>query len=117
MEDSLLNNNYAKILDIVGMELKNKKQVKKNREEIKKLLFDMNNKEINDIDEYFNNGFGIVWNNLPEEIFDVSDIDKLNLRVYQFVKYIFGMEKEFKDHGFSLIVAFYLKVTDKFLSE
>lgn len=114
MEDNLLNNNYAKVLDIIGKEQKNKKQVEKDREEVKKLLFDMD-RSVDNIDDYFNNGFGIVWNNLPEEIFDVSDIDKLNLRLYQFIKYVYGMESEFKDHGFSLIVAYYLKATDKFL--
>ena len=118
MEDSLLNNNYTKILDIIGVELKDKKQVKKNRDKIKDLLFKMDNDDkVEDIDEFFNKGFEVFWKALPEEIFDVPNIEKLNLRIYQFVKYIFGMESEFKDHGFSLIVAFYFKITEKFLSE
>lgn len=105
----LIDKNYEKVLDIVGQVFKNNKDVLARYNKVNKLTWKME-----DLSGVFNS-FNIFWNTLPKEAFDVDSIEKLNLRVSQFAKYILEVESNYKDHGFSLLITYYLMVCDKYL--
>ena len=112
---SLINKNYEKILDIVSKEFKNIEDVKKNCERVDKLLWETINEDKNICSKILSS-YNFIWNNMPKEIFEVKTIDKLNENIYKFALYVDEVSSEYTDYGFSLFVAFYLKVCKDFLS-
>lgn len=112
---SLINKNYEKILDIVSKEFKNIEDVKKNCEKVDKLLWETINEDKNICSKILSS-YNFIWNNMPKEIFEVKTIDKLNENIYKFALYVDEVSNEYTDYGFSLFVAFYLKVCKDFLS-
>ena len=108
---SLLNGKYEKVLDIIGRTVKNRNDVNKNKKDIIKIIPELG---VSDLDNLMS-GFNFIWYNLPKEIFDIKNIDDFNLRLNQFARYVVSIEDQFKDHGFSLLVAYYLKICKEFL--
>ena len=109
---SLLNKSYSKILDLISTKIDNKNKARELYKKINNLTWKANDEEI----EKILDGFNVLWNTLPQEAFDVDTLEKLNTRIYQFSKYILTIEEEFKDHGFTLLVTYYLKVVRKYLN-
>lgn len=109
---SLLNKHYDKVLDLMAIKIDSKNKARELYKKVNNLTWKANDKEIEDIID----GFNIIWNAIPEEAFDVDTTDKLNARIYQFSKYIVAIDGEFKDHGFTLLVTYYLKVVRKYLN-
>ena len=111
---NLINKNYEVVLDIIAKPLKNKKEVKKNRDKVYKLTFGFFNFS-DELSSKVLDGFNFLWDVMPKEVFDVYSIDKLNQRIQQFSEYVVSIEKDYEDHGFGILVAYYLTVCDKYL--
>ncbi len=111
---SLLDGNYPKVLDIMGKVFKNSKEVKTNYNKVNKLTWNLKTQE--DKDKVFK-GFKVVWESAPKDLFRASSLDELNLRINQFSRYVVETNDEYADHGFSLLVTYYLLICDTFLNE
>ncbi len=112
---SLINKNYDRVLDIISKPFKADKEVKKQRNKVYSLTFDsilgddtVKNKMLE--------AFDFLWDVMPKEIFDVYTIEKLNQRIAQFSKYVVSVESSYEDHGFTLLVSYYIMACDKFLA-
>lgn len=111
---SLVNNNFDKVLAIISKEVTSDTDIKKNMEEIKKLLgYD---------DEHLNafiDSYGIFWNNLPEIVFEVKTIKEFNIVINHFSQYISYMDNTVSfslgDHGYTILVLYYLKIGKLYL--
>lgn len=113
---SLLNDKYEEVLDIIGSEIKTDNDLLKNR---KKVLQLTNTDGDDKLIDTLVNAYGIFWNNIPQEIFEVSSLEDISLRVNQFARYILYIdtneETKLSDHGYTLLVLFYIKIINKFL--
>lgn len=111
---SLINKDYEKVMDIIAKPLKSTKEVKKNRDKVMRLIFGLLS-----IDEESKSrvldGYQFIWEVMPDEILDVYTIDKLNQRIAQFSQYVLSVESEYEDHGFSLLVSYYITACGKYL--
>ena len=105
----LLDKNYEKVFSLMARELKNSNEVLDNYNKINKLTWKMES-----LDDVFNS-FKAYWSTLPEAAFDVDTLTKLNLRIAQFCNYILEVNGSYKDHGYSLLVTYYLMVCNKYL--
>lgn len=110
--DSILNSNFEEVLDIISKPFKNNKDVVGSSNKVAKLLFDL---DLQNLPSKLFDGFMIYWNSLPEEMMDFSTVEKLNLRINQFSRYILGVEDQLKDHGYSLIAIYYLYICREYL--
>ncbi|MBO7615081.1 MAG: hypothetical protein J6T15_05235 [Bacilli bacterium] len=109
-EFSLLTVNYEKVLDLLRP-VKDKDEVISRRKEISNLIFER------DIEPKELDSFNIYWNSLSDKLFDIKTIDDFNINVFRFLQYILSVEEEFKDHGFSLLVVYFIKLCDTYLSQ
>lgn len=102
-EFSLLNGNYEKVLNILGDEIKSSKQLKNNRSKVIKLT---------NCDELSNNietCFSLIKDNLPKEFLEYNNYEELNILLRSYYK--MAIDLDVKDHGYTLIVLYYLWVT------
>lgn len=112
---SLINKNYDKVLDIISKPFKTDKDVKKQRNKVYSLTFDSILGD-DSIKNKILEAFDFLWDVMPKEIFDVYTIEKLNQRIAQFSKYVVSVESSYEDHGFTLLVSYYIMACDKFLA-
>jgi hypothetical protein len=112
---SLINKNYDKVLDIISKPFKTDKEVKKQRNKVYSLTFDSILGDDN-VKNKMLEAFDFLWDVMPKEIFDVYTIEKLNQRIAQFSKYVVSVESSYEDHGFTLLVSYYIMACDKFLA-
>lgn len=111
---SLINKNYTKIIDIVGEELKNIDEIKSKVCSVEKLLWESIDMD-KSIYSRILSSYNFIWNNMPKEAFSISNIDELNKSIYNFALYIDEIGDEYTDHGYTLFIAYYLKVCKDFL--
>lgn len=111
---SLLNKDYEKVLDLIAKPFRSRSDVVKRYKEVNHLTWELLSDEPK-LSTKIMDGFNFIWHAMPKEAFEVDTIEKLNLRINQFAKYVVSVENEYKDHGFSLLVTYYLKVCSIFL--
>lgn len=108
--DNLINNKYEKVLDIIGVVFKKDSEVLENRDKVFRLVFGNNENADRILDM-----FTIYWTQLPEELFNITSLNSLNKSIDIFTLYVSELEGEFKDHGYSVLIMFYLKACTIYL--
>ena len=110
--DTLVNNHFEEILDIIGKKKKSNKQVVKDRDHVLNLL---NETFVNlTIDKLANSFNFILYGGLDENILKNSDYNEVNRSIYLFSNYILRINDQFKDHGYTLLLSFFFWLTKDF---
>lgn len=110
--DSLVNNHFEEILDIIGKKKKSNKQVVKDRDLVLSLL---NETFVNlTIDKLANSFNFILYGGLDENILKNSDYNEVNRSINLFSNYILRINDQFKDHGYTLLLSFFFWLTKDF---
>ena len=102
----LRNKHKNEVIDIIGSRVKDIKTLKNNKEKVLKYLNETNN--VNE--ENLKNMIKFIRSSLPEEIFTVKNLDEMRNRLYQFM--IWLTKLDLKDGGYSLLISYYLYLTD-----
>ena len=110
--DTLVNNHFEEILDIIGKKKKSNKQVVKDRDLVLNLL---NETFVNlTIDKLANSFNFILYGGLDENILKNSDYNEVNRSINLFSNYILRINDQFKDHGYTLLLSFFFWLTKDF---
>ena len=110
--DTLVNNHFEEILDIIGKKKKSNKQVVKDRDLVLSLL---NETFINlTVDKLANSFNFILYGGLDENILKNSDYNEVNRSINLFSNYILRINDQFKDHGYTLLLSFFFWLTKDF---
>jgi len=109
--ESLVNNHFEEILDIIGMKLKNKKQLIKNKNKIISLL----NETFPSITaEKLVNGFNIIYSEIQDVPFKYDTIKDVNNSINRYSQFILSINNQFKDHGYTMLLFGYFWLTRNF---
>lgn len=110
--DTLVNNHFEEILDIIGKKKKSNKQVVKDRDLVLSLL---NETFVNlTVDKLANSFNFILYGGLDENILKNSDYNEVNRSINLFSNYILRINDQFKDHGYTLLLSFFFWLTKDF---
>lgn len=110
--DTLVNNHFEEILDIIGKKKKSNKQVVKDRDLVLSLL---NETFVNlTVDKLANSFNFILYGGLDENILKNSDYNEVNRSINLFSNYILRINDQFNDHGYTLLLSFFFWLTKDF---
>lgn len=110
--DTLVNNHFEEILDIIGKKKKSNKQVVKDRDLVLSLL---NETFVSlTVDKLANSFNFILYGGLDENILKNSDYNEVNRSINLFSNYILRINDQFKDHGYTLLLSFFFWLTKDF---
>jgi len=102
---SLINKNYAKVINIIGSKQKSFKNILKNRQKLLKLLPD------NVVPELLEQSFSIYYSTISGITIPNETIEDINNSIRKFEYYVLEVGSEFDDQGYSLLVTFYFWLT------
>ena len=110
-DESLINNHFEEILDIIGETLKTKKQLNKNKNKILDLL-----KETFPYvtAEKLSNGFNVIYSSIQDIPFKYKTLKDINDSINRFSQFILTIHNQFKDHGFTMLLCSYFWFTRNF---
>ena len=110
--DTLVNNHFEEILDIIGKKKKSNKQVVRDRDIVLSLL---NETFVNlTVDKLANSFNFILYGGLDENILKNSDYNEVNRSINLFSNYILRINDQFNDHGYTLLLSFFFWLTKDF---
>ena len=110
--DTLVNNHFEEILDIIGKKKKSNKQVVKDRDLVLSLL---NETFVSlTIDKLANSFNFILYGGLDENILKNSNYNEVNRSINLFSNYILRINNQFNDHGYTLLLSFFFWLTKDF---
>ena len=108
LDDSLVNEHYEEILDILGERLKTKKQIRNNKDKVLSLL----KETFPDVtEEKLIDGFNIIYETVKDIPFKYDTIKATMESLNKFSLYVLEINDKFKDHGYSLLLFGYFWLT------
>ena len=110
--ESLLNKNYEKILDIIGEPFKSKKHIIKNRSKVLSLLQEtIPSISIEQLESCFNLAY--------KDVLDIKNdtIINLNHNIFLYSKFICEISKEYNDFGYSMLIFGYFWLISNYLGK
>lgn len=110
-DDNLINNHYEEILDIIGQDIKSKKQIKDNKNKIISFLKETYSSITS---EKLANGFNMLYSDITDINFKYNNFDELNSIIRKYINYVYNISHLYKDHGYSLLLCGYFWLTKDF---